>query len=365
MADILVYDKDMTAVGVFDVQLSQIWERRYYEAGYFELHLPQTDHYNALMERAVFLLRADASEGGVITYVNKRVNEKGDAEITLIGRFLSYLFEWRPVHAGAGNYSGRNAEWLMRHLVEVNVMDETRGGYLPNVRLGELCGSEKVIKNIRISGGKTLHAVLSEIAQMTGIGFRLRAAPAENLLYFECFEGLDKSVGQSDNPRVIFSPDYDTIRGKAEYTEDDSVTCNVVAMRYSGELGAVTVRYNPDNVTGLELREKVFTTDQCAVGADGQLDIRATENLLKYMARDHIHAVKREMNVSAAYSGTYVYKRDYDIGDIVTVQYNPYGITMRRRIHKITENYTDAGKQIIPLFGAVNPAGEDKEDIDE
>ena len=81
MADILVYDKDMTAAGVFDVQLSQIWERRYYEAGYFELHLPQTDHYNTLMDRAVFLLRADASEGGVITYVNKRVNERGNAEI--------------------------------------------------------------------------------------------------------------------------------------------------------------------------------------------------------------------------------------------------------------------------------------------
>jgi len=364
MADIIVYDKNLTAVGMFDVQLSLIWERRFYEAGYFELHLPQTKYYNKLIDSAQFLMRAGSSECGIVIRVNKRTDENGNGEYTLTGRFLSYVFEWRPLYSVSSEYSNKNAEWLMRHIVESTVMNSTRGGYIPQVRLGELCGTKKTVKNIRFGLERpTLHESLSEIARLSGVGFRLRASPGDGLFYFECFEGIDKTAGQTDNIRVIFSPDYDTIRGSAEYTADDSVTCNAVTMRYIGELGTLSVRYQPDeSVTGLDLREKLVTTDICAV-SDGVLDVPGTQRILRYKARDYIRAKKEDISVSAAYSGTYVYKTDYDIGDIVTVQYKPYGVTTNSRIHKITENYTADGKQVIPAFGAIMPSGKDDEDI--
>lgn len=365
MADIIVYDKDLTAIGVFDVQLSLIWERRFYEAGYFELHLPQTEYYNKLIDSAHFLLRADSLEGGVVIYVNKRTDEDGNGEYTLTGRFLSYLFRWRPAYLSKTQYSSTNAETLMRTLVSDTVMTEGRNGYIPQVRLGEMCETEKQVKNIRFGTERpTLHDALSEIAKLSGVGFRLRASPADGLLYFECFEGLDKTAGQTTNTCVIFSPDYDTIRGSAEYTSDDSETCNAVTMRYVGEYGSVSVRYQPDEtLTGLDLRENTVVTGTCVTYSDGGIDVEATRKMLRFMARDYIRARKEDVSVSAAYSGTYVYKTDYDIGDIVTVQYKPYGITMNRRIHKITENYSADGKQIIPAFGAVMPNGKDDEDI--
>lgn len=368
MADIIVYDKTFTAVGMFDVQLSLIWERRFYEAGYFELHLPQTEYYNKLIDAAQFLLRADSPEGGIVTYTNKRTDEDGNGEYTLIGRFLSFLFEYRPMYISTPyiEYKSRNAEELMREIVTGTVMNESRGGYIPQVALGELCKSEKVIKNLRFGGDTkpTLHEALSEISRLSGLGFRLRASPNEGKLYFECFDGLDKTAEQTENIRVIFSPDYDTIKGTAEYTADDSTAVNAVTMRfYRSDLGAISVRYMPEEVPGLELREITVTTSDYIPDNSGGVNADATERMLQLMARDHICAKKENMSVSVAYSGTYVYKTDYDIGDIVTVQFKPYGITMNRRIHKITENYTANGKQIIPTFGAIMPSGKDDEDV--
>ncbi len=368
MADIIVYDKTFTAVGMFDVQLSLIWERRFYEAGYFELHIPQTEYYNKLIDAAQFLLRADSLEGGIVTYTNKRTDEDGNGEYTLIGRFLSFLFEYRPMYISTPyiEYKNRNAEELMREIVTNTVMSENRSGYIPQVTLGELCGSGKVIKNLRLGGDTkpTLHEALSEISRLSGVGFRLRASPNDGLLYFECFDGLDKTAEQTENIRVIFSPDYDTIKGSAEYTADDSVTVNAVTMRfYNSDLGAISVRYMPEEVSGLELREVTVTTNEYVPNASGGVNAEATKRMLQLMARDYIRAKKETMSVSVAYSGTYVYKTDYDIGDIVTVQYKPYGITMNRRIHKITENYTADGKQVIPAFGAIMPSGKDDEDI--
>ena len=45
------------------------------------------------------------------------------------------------------------------------------------------------------------------------------------------------------------------------------------------------------------------------------------------------------------------YKRDYDLGDIVTVNKKAWGIKMEKRITEIQEVYENGGFQIVPTFG--------------
>ena len=46
---------------------------------------------------------------------------------------------------------------------------------------------------------------------------------------------------------------------------------------------------------------------------------------------------------------TYIYKQDYNLGDVVTLM-NGYGIEIHPRITEIIENWDDNGYTIIPTF---------------
>lgn len=358
MIDIIAYNRELDAVGVVDTETSLIWERRFYEAGYFEIHTPATENNNELLKQGYFLLCADALESGFIQYIHKETDGEGNSDITAVGRFLSYLLHGHIVRS-AQTYEG-NAEEIMRGLVYDTVINTAGADLIDGLVLGELCNTTVTAK-ARIEYAD-LHDALKEIACISGVGFRIRLDPNTKQLVFECFEGRDHSAGQYDNPQVVFSSEYDTILGSAGYTEDDSVTVDAVTMRYSGELGEVVVRYAPEEKTGIDLHEIAVTTDKCVsytVEGVTYLNRSATEQLLRAEARKYITAKAVNVTASVSHSGSYVYKEDYDIGDIITVQYPPYGIELTRRIHRIAENYTENGLEIIPDMGEIMPKGAD------
>ena len=130
-------------------------------------------------------------------------------------------------------------------------------------------------------------------------------------------------------------------------------------MRYSGEFGEVVTRYDPAGKTGTELHEICVTTDQCrtrTVEGVTVLDVPGTIALLQTLAPQYITPERYEVAASVSRSGSYEYKTDYDIGDIVTVQYEPFGITLDRRIHKIQENYSEIGIETVPVLGDIYPS---------
>ena len=51
MVELIVMDNDFTPQGVIDVYSSLIWERRFYENGYFELHAPATENNIKLLKQ--------------------------------------------------------------------------------------------------------------------------------------------------------------------------------------------------------------------------------------------------------------------------------------------------------------------------
>ena len=359
MIDLIVYDKTMTAIGIVDTQTTLFWERRFYEAGYFEMNVPANENNNALFSAGRYLMRADALESGMILRVAKNVDAEGVTTITVIGRFLSYLLHGHIVRS-AQMFTG-NAETIMRQLVSATVLNNESPDYIAGLSLGDMCGSDKTVSVYLIYND--LHDALREISRLSGVAFRVVLNPNTGAMTFECYEGHDYRANQYVNAQVVFSPEYDTIIGAAEYAEDDSVTVNAVTMVYSGEFGTVADRYAPGEASGTELHEISVITDQCVTttttGGEIVIDINATKSLLRGMAPQYISPKDVNVSASVAHTGGMVYKQDYDIGDIVTVEYRPFGISLTRRIHKIAESYSDAGTEIIPDFGEISP----KEDV--
>ncbi|MGN0657525.1 MAG: siphovirus ReqiPepy6 Gp37-like family protein [Ruminiclostridium sp.] len=353
MVELIAMNGDLQAQGVVDVYSSLIWERRFYESGYMELHAPATDNNIKLLKQKNVLLKEGAEESAVIEYVRTATGESGE-EIIVVGYFLSRLL-YGHVVKGKYSFSG-SAEEAMRQLVAETVMNPEKDDYIPQVKLGEVKGiGAQVNCTIEFID---LEAALGRIAQLSGVGFILRAEPNSGELVFECFEGKDKSIEQTENPRVIFSEEYDTLLSSAEYTADRTVEVNAVTARYSGEYGEVNVFYNPYGKTGREKREICVTGDCVTVKTDEgvMLDVAATRAKLYGLAREQIKTATVNFSAAVSFTGNLQYKNSYNLGDIVTCEW--HGMPLNRRIIKITEYYDANGTEIIPDMGEPFPVGE-------
>jgi hypothetical protein len=268
---------------------------------------------------------------------------------------MSYLLHGHIIRS-ATVFSG-NAENVMRQLVSNVCMTPGTPDYIPGLELGERCNTSKTI-SIFLEYSD-LHDALKEIARRTGVAFRITLDPESGALVFECYEGHNYSADGGDHAVVVFSSEYDTIVGQVSATENDGVTVNAITMLYSGEFGRVAIRYAPIAASGAALHEICVITDKCETTTTQTgarvLDVAGTEALLRSMAPQYIHAKEVSASASVITGGSFEYKVDYDIGDIVTIQHKPYNISMDRRIHKITESYTEYGKEIVPDFGDINP----------
>lgn len=363
MTDLIIYNRSLIAQGIIDLTTSILWERRFYEAGYFEIHVPMNDNSIALLQKDNYLMRSDSVETGVIIYLRKKSDGKGKDEITVIGRFLSYLMHGHVIQQDT-TLSG-NVETIMRSLVNSTVITPANDR-IPNLQLGELCGTSKTVTYAVKYGD--LHDTLRDLSQIAGVGFRIRLDPNNAVMYFECYEPTDHSIEQSRNPAVIFSPDYDTTYGGAEYVEDDTKTVNAVISRYSGEYGTVVVDYNPTSVTGLDKHQIAIEGRPVTFRNEDheyELDENATRAKLLEAAKKKIVKKTKKLSVPVTTAGSFIYKTDYDIGDIVTLKYAPFGVDMTRRIHKISENYTQSSVDIIPDMGEPYPADETTEEENE
>ena len=81
---------------------------------------------------------------------------------------------------------------------------------------------------------KNLLTVLQAMAKAGGLGFRVYADPEEQTLYFEVYEGVDRTEGQEDNARVTFSDVYFNI-DKPHYTENEANYKNYAIVCGAGE----------------------------------------------------------------------------------------------------------------------------------
>ena len=352
MVELIALDPQLKPQGIVDVYSSMIWERRFYESGYFELHAPATDNNIGLLKQNNILMKENAEESAVIEYVSTSAGESGE-EITAVGYFLSRLL-YGHVVKGKYSFSG-SAEEAMRRLVADTVMNAETDDYIPQVKLGE-------IKEIGAKADCSiefidLEAALGRIAKLSGVGFILRAEPNSGELIFECFEGKDKSIEQSENPRVIFSEEYDTVLSSAEYTADRTEEVNAVTARYSGEYGEVNVFYNPYGKTGREKREICVFGDCVTRKTESGvvLDVPATKNKLMKLAREQIKAAAVNFSAAVSFTGNLQYKNSYNLGDIVTCEWHK--MPLNRRIIKITEYYDANGTEIIPEMGEPFPIG--------
>lgn len=351
---IKVYDINMMRQGVIDVYRSLIWTRKYKESGTVELHAALNSRNLELLKKENIITMTGSVESAVIEGV---AADDFSNEITVTGRMLSSGLSRRGINTVI-NVSDMICEDIMRRLVDVSAISCTNP--LPQLFLGERQGIGSRI-TLQVSY-KDLYTYLTKLSACSNLGFRIRGDYKEKKFYFEVYEGKDHSENQIGNKRVIFSEIYKNINKATFTTNSQNYKTHAVVFGDGTGTARTVMEATVDRAaTGWERREVVV--DARDISRDNltmeqyqaALMQRGTEKLAEYGIVECLEAVTLP-NIN------FTYKKDYDLGDIVTVNKKAWGIKMDKRITEIQEIYENGGLSIVPTFGNPLPDAVDLSD---
>ena len=334
--EVRIYGRDLYRKGQIENQTSLIWTRKFYEPGTFELHAPITDENLYLLQKDNIIGKKGSAEAGIIEDIEKEESDIKN-EITVKGRFLSSYMDRRLIKKTV-NFSGKT-EVAMRQLYSGVVP-------LPLVELGNLNGfPESVEFQVTM---KNLLTYESKLSRAGAIGFRFRPDFRERKIVFETYQGKDRTFNQHENNRVIFSESYNNLNNAIyRYNNQNLKTFAIVGGQGEGD---ARTYYELGGGEGYDLRE-IFV-DAKDINPDGLTAAQYKAALLQRAQEalnDAIASETLESETDAAIN--FVYKEDYDLGDIVTVRKKKWNLYMNQRITELSEVYEYGRMTVVPTFG--------------
>ena len=331
------YTPELNLIGIMENQTSLTWTRRYFEPGEFRLFAPVTEENLFLSQLGNILWLRGSDEAAVVE--DRRLEESMIRnQLEIRGRFISSYMDRRLIRPKI-SFTGRT-EVAMRKIL-------TDAVPIPLVELGDLNGFPETVAFEATY--KNLLEYEKKLARGSGIGFRFRPDFSSKKIIFETYKGADRTRSSGGMARVVFSESYANLNN-AIYRENNQLQKTTVYIGGSGEgLERRFVSYG-DEYTGLERRELFVDARDL-----NEADYSAAEYEAVLLQRGHErHA---EWMLSSSFecetdaSSNFVYKYNYDLGDIATINKQSWGISADMRITEITEIYEHGSMQVSPTFG--------------
>lgn len=337
--EIRVYSRDMHFQGVAENQTSIIWTRKYFEAGNFEIYVPITEANVRLFQLENLVWLQGASEAGVIEEV-KYTQSNVENNIVVSGRFLESYMDRRLIHPIV-NFTGKT-EVAMRELLD-NITP-----VLPYVQLGDLQGFDEEITFQY--GWKPLLGFQTKLAQSANFGFRFKPNFTEKTITFEIYKGLDRTRSQHERSYTEFSEDFDNLN-EAMYIANSQLEKTVAYVAGEGDdENRKIVIVGDDTLVGYD-RKELFV-DARDLHSDEMTEEEYVATLIQRGEEKlQENAFSKSFECVTIPLGNFNYKKDYDLGDIVTVKKKNWNITSDLRITEIMEVYEHGAMEVIPTLG--------------
>ncbi len=359
--DLYIYSKDLVMLGAVDMFTSFIFTKNYHKAGRFELHLSANEKNLDLFKRGNIIYK-DSETVGYIETIKLTINKEGKEMMTCVGKALiGYLGQ--RINWGRIDYNG-STEILMRELIEDSAINPSNPDRkIHNLILGGLQAYNDTI-NYQNSYGNILDC-LENISNTSGLGFRNVLDISEKKVIFETYKGIDRTIGNGLIAPCIFSRDFENIL-EQEYFESINNYKNTALIAGTGE-DEERRTTEIEEGQGLD-RHELFVdardiNDQKEVN-DEFVDITDNEYLplLIQRGREKLAEYKQieTFDSKVDLNANKIYKEDFDLGDIVTVVDEKWGLQVDTRITEVTEVYEEKGFDIRVVFGNNIPTLIDK-----
>ena len=352
--DLTILDTDRTPLCVLDVYNSFIWTDRYFKYGDFELHASMNEVLLQYLKQDYYITNANSEHVMIIEKLLINSDIENGNTITVSGRSLESLLERRIVW-NRTTLSGNLQKGIKKLLNENVISPSNSNRKIDNFIFEE--STDSAITGLTIDGqytGDNLYEVIASICQEKDIGFKI-TLNTSNQFVFKLYSGVDRSYGQSVNPYVVFSPNFENII-ESNYIESKMALKNVTLIGGEGE-GTARKYTSVGTASGLDRRE-LFTDarDVRSEDDDGnaipeadyleQLRQRGREKLAENV---DVVAFEGEADVSTMFT----YGVDFFMGDVVQIA-NEYGHETKSRIVELISSESEEGVSTYPTFEYVD-----------
>lgn len=369
-----ILNTDFEPIGIIDTYKSFIWTDRYDEAGDFEIHIPLANGIPEGIKKDHYLWNENSEHIMIIESLTIESDIESGATLIVSGRSLESILDRRIVwdkcifYRKTADDSKPNLQNGIETLLTKNLIDpEIEIRTIPNFIFEE--STDERIISLTFEDqflGEDLYSVVKKLCQEEELGFKVTLNDA-NQLVFKLYKGIDRSYEQTENPYVIFSPEYNNILN-SNYLDSYSKWKNVTLVVGEQELNddgeeVSRIQYVQEQnavdgkpYSGLDRRE-IFT-DATSLSQDdgygGKLSAEAYQAHLRKKGIDTLI----DNTIITAFEGeidatnTFVYGKDFFVGDIVEIT-DEYGNEGRSYVSELIISCDESGTSIYPTFKAI------------
>lgn len=311
------------------------WNRRYYDFGQFEIQMPidcYEDGWSFVACRE--LARPEVGVVQKVAYSNGG----GERLVSISGFFAEKMLDG-VICAPRFVADKKTTGATVKALCERYRVDEKKG-----IRFfsGEELGGRTQSDFLGDKLGTKLYSILETRELSYSVGLTEFVAHEPLALGLRVWQGVDRTAGQSENPRAFFSTDWGNLTSES-YTRDTSAYANVCIVSAEDE----ALQFEVDLSGGGE-RFETFLDKGSSKPSDGQSeeDFKAAleQEALEKLAACVI-SIDADANVLDGYLDT------YDLGDIASFAFEDIGLMFDARIVEVSEVFKPEGHTISLSFG--------------
>lgn len=350
--EVSVLDKTFQRICIIDTFESLLWTERFNGAGNFEVYTPVDLALLVQAKQNYYAWLKDSEQVMIIEEIQIASEVETGAHMTISGRSLESMLDRRIIWSQTilnGNLQNGVKKLIDENVINPSIADRK----IPNFIFE--ASTDPAITSLSIRAqytGDNLYDTLVTICDAYHIGFKV-TLNEKNQFVFKLYAGEDRSYGQSKNPYVIFSPQFENII-YSNYIESEKTLKNVTLV--AGEDSGTSRRTRTvGSGKGLERRE-LYTDarDIQSETSEGKISDAEYNEQLDQRGRENLadHTVTKLIEGQVEAIKTFVYGIDFFKGDIVQLV-NEFNMEAKVRVSEFVRAQDTTGYNTYPTFSVV------------
>lgn len=354
---------------VIDSAESVVWCERWQTPGDFVLTMkPTKELVEYFVQNNLILTKDDTNRAMIPERIELTTDVKSGNKLKITGYSLESM-PYRRIIGQKGTvtaYSFPNSAYAIGYYMQENIgyywyyntdqkhpaNDDSRYNYINYLR-PEPGGGATTNRTFEMQPfGENLGQLIADICIASQLGWRIRLDKKKKLMFYALTDTADKSK------EIVFSSDFGNL-GSTSYVYDKSTYYNDIIVGGEGEgddrkvgYGITSPRYGQFGI----LRRQAFidanSISSKSTSTTGEtIDYQA---LLISIGRQALwdNTTTEELEGEALPDSQFKYRRDYDLGNIVTIK-NDFGISRKAIISEVVETEDASGYRCIPKFSHI------------
>lgn len=371
--ELTILDQRFNPIYRLDTFESVVWTERYTGYGDFEILLPLNDSIFLYAKLNNYVHISDSDRLMIIETQEIDSSFEDGSKIKISGRSLESILDRRIIWNQTvvkGDVQTVIKKLINDNIINPSLINRKINNFIfeDNFQYSATSDTDATIDeeedgDPEVSAqytGDNLYEVINEICYAFNTGFKIVVNESGQFV-FSIYKGTDRTPESNQYGKfVVFSPSYNNLMS-SNYLDSVANYRNVTLVAgedpeegsSSSSQGYDRVRVTVGDASDLERRELYTDARDLRTKLDDGTEVlpRPYRNMLRQRGYEKL----AECPENIAFEGeidtlhTYVYNKDYFIGDVVKIQ-NELGISAKIRITEIVRSQDKEGYKLYPTF---------------